>query len=61
MSEYLRFYSADLPLPIRRILWNSKIVQSPPLIHYDSILPSAVGDEEAERGVLEWLDKVVGS
>lgn len=43
----------------RRILWNSKIAQSPPSVRYDSLLPSAVGEDLAERGVLRWLDKVV--
>ena len=43
----------------RHILWNSKIAQSPPIVRYDSLLPTVVGEEVAEKGMLRWLDKVV--
>lgn len=43
-----------------KILWNSSIAKSPPIVEYASLVPSAsVTEAQAERGVLRWLTKVV--
>ncbi|ORY29175.1 hypothetical protein BCR39DRAFT_575262 [Naematelia encephala] len=44
--------------PDDRILWNSRISQSPPIVQYQSLMIEEVGEEKAELGILRWLRKV---
>lgn len=37
--------------------WGSEIAADPPTVTFDSVIEG----EDAERGVLNWLDKVVSS
>ena len=46
----------------RRSLWNAKIASSPPTVSYDAVVASHPSNaEEAEKGILRWLDKIVSS
>ncbi|EKD03941.1 hypothetical protein A1Q2_01765 [Trichosporon asahii var. asahii CBS 8904] len=40
-------------------LWGASIASNPPTVTYASVMPETAG-EDAERGVLQWLNKVYG-
>ena len=46
-------------LTLRHKLWGASIASNPPTVTYASVMPETAG-EDAERGVLQWLNKVVG-
>lgn len=63
--SFLARAAYDPPLPSssspprERSLWNAKIAVNPPTVSYDAVVATSASDaEEAERGVLRWLEKI---
>ncbi|WOO83468.1 Trimethyllysine dioxygenase [Vanrija pseudolonga] len=64
--SFLRQASYDPPLADRfglldqtpQTFWGSTIAAKPPTVTYDSVMPNIAGEDVAENGVLDWLNKV---